>query len=228
VIGAIVVGRLLPETLPDGAAHPPSVAAMLRSYGIVVRNPGYLAYAGLAAGSFAGLFAWISAASFVLQDLFGLTPLWFGVYFAIGSVGYMCGTAIAARLVGSLGLNATIGIGSVALALGGLGTVLSVALDLTSALTLVVPVAVYLAGMGMVLPQSIAGAMQPFPERAGAASSLLGFFQQSGAALCGAVVVWLLGKSAWPLAGTVAVMGCATLLLWLLTRRVREGAGKAG
>jgi DHA1 family bicyclomycin/chloramphenicol resistance-like MFS transporter len=182
----------------------------------------------LAAGSFAGLFAWISAASFVLQNLFGLTPLWFGVYFAIGSVGYMCGTAIAARLVGSLGLNATIGIGSVALALGGLGTVLSVSLDLTSALTLVVPVAVYLAGMGMVLPQSIAGAMQPFPERAGAASSLLGFFQQSGAALCGAFVVWLLGKSAWPLAGTVAVMGCATLLLWLLTRRVREGAGKAG
>jgi hypothetical protein len=46
--------------------------------------------------------------------------------------------------------------------------------------------------------------------------------------LCGAVVVWLLGKSAWPLAGTIAVMGCATLVLWLLTRRVREGAGKAG
>ena len=40
--------------------------------------------------------------------------------------------------------------------------------------------AIYLAGLGMVLPQSIAGAMTPFPERAGAAPSLLGFVQQSG------------------------------------------------
>ena len=48
--------------------------------------------------------------------------------------------------------------------------------------------AIYLAGLGMVLPQSIAGAMTPFPERAGAASALLGFVQQTVAALCGAIV----------------------------------------
>ena len=53
--------------------------------------------------------------------------------------------------------------------------------------------------------------MTPFPERAGAASALLGFIQQSAAALCGAVVGWLLGESAWPLAAAVAAMGCATL-----------------
>ena len=78
--------------------------------------------------------------------------------------------------------------------------VAAVALGLTSAVSLVLPMAIYLAGLGMVLPQSIAGAMTPFPERAGAASSLLGFIQQTVAALCGAVVGWLLGESAWPLA----------------------------
>ena len=52
----------------------------------------------------------------------------------------------------------------------------------------------------MVLPQGIAGGLTPFPERAGAASSLFGFVQQSIAALCGAVVGALLGRSAWPLA----------------------------
>jgi DHA1 family bicyclomycin/chloramphenicol resistance-like MFS transporter len=86
--------------------------------------------------------------------------------------------------------------------------------------------ALYLAGLGMVLPQAIAGAMTPFPERAGAASALLGFVQQSIAALCGAAVGALLGSTAWPLAGMVAAMGCATLLLWLATGAVRAGVPK--
>ena len=59
----------------------------------------------------------------------------------------------------------------------------------------------------MVLPQGIAGAMTPFPERAGAASSLFGFVQQSAAAVCGAAVGWFLGHDAWPLALGVACDG---------------------
>jgi MFS transporter, DHA1 family, multidrug resistance protein len=86
--------------------------------------------------------------------------------------------------------------------------------------------ALYLAGLGMVLPQAIAGAMTPFPERAGAASALLGFVQQSAAALCGALVGALLGSTAWPLAGMIAAMGCATLGLWIATRAVRARAVK--
>jgi divalent metal cation (Fe/Co/Zn/Cd) transporter len=50
---------------------------------------------------------------------------------------------------------------------------------------------------------------------------LLGFIQQSIAALCGALVGWLLGENAWPLAAAVAAMGCATLVIWLATRRLR-------
>ena len=87
-----------------------------------------------------------------------------------------------------------LGIGGCACAAGGLGMVVAVAFGLTSSLSLVLPIAVYLAGLGMVLPQGIAGAMTPFPERAGAASSLFGFVQQSAAALCGAVVGWFLGS----------------------------------
>jgi DHA1 family bicyclomycin/chloramphenicol resistance-like MFS transporter len=195
---------------------------MLGSYKIVARNPVYLAYLGLASTSYAGLFAWISSASFVLQDLYGLTPFAFGFYFAIGSVGFLMGTSLAAKLVVGQGLDRTIGFGGLALSLGGLGVVAVVAFNIASALWIVLAVAVFLVGLGMVLPQSIAGAMQPFPERAGAASSLFGFVQQSAAAICGAIVVWLLGTTAWPLAGAMALMGCATLLLWVLTRRVRR------
>jgi len=220
LFGAGVIWMLLPETL-SRRAEPLSASSMLKSYGVVARNPAYLAYLGLASTSYAGLFAWISGASFVLQNLYGLTPFDFGVAFALGSVGYMTGATLAARMVVRLGLDRTIGFGGCACAAGGLGMVATVALGLTSAISLVLPMAIFLAGLGMVLPQSIAGAMTPFPERAGTASALLGFVQQSVAALCGAVVGALLGANAWPLAIAVAVMGCATLVLWILTRSLR-------
>jgi len=50
--------------------------------------------------------------------------------------------------------------------------------------------------------------------------------QQSASAVCGALVGMLLGQSAWPLVLAVAAMGCASMLLWILTRGVRARAGK--
>jgi DHA1 family bicyclomycin/chloramphenicol resistance-like MFS transporter len=221
LLGAAVVWRLLPETLAQRAAEPVSPSSMLNSYRVVARNPTYLSYVGMASASYAGLFAWISGASFVLQNLYGLTPFSFGLAFAIGSIGYMIGATLAARLVIRFGLDFTLGIGAGACAAGGLAMMAALAFGLTSAISLVLPVALYLAGMGMVVPQSFAGALTPFPERAGAASSLLGFTQQTAAGLCGAVVGALLGANAWPLATAVAAMGCATFVLWMMTRALR-------
>src|SRR6202158_3510390 len=98
LVGAAIVWPLMPETLALRAAEPLSLSTMLKSYRVVARNPAYLAYLGLASTSFGGLFAWISGSSFVLQNLYGLSPFRFGIAFAVGSVGYMSGTTLAARL----------------------------------------------------------------------------------------------------------------------------------
>jgi DHA1 family bicyclomycin/chloramphenicol resistance-like MFS transporter len=224
--GSAIVWALLPETLNRRAAEPVSLLSMLRSYRLMARNPAYLSYLAITSASYAGLFAWISGSAFVLQDLYGLAPFDFGVAFALGSVGYMAGSLLAARLVIKLGLDGVLGLGGCACAAGGLAMVAAVAFGLVSSMSLVLPMAVYLAGLGMVLPQGIAGAMTPFPERAGAASSLFGFTQQTLAAVCGAAVGWFLGQSAWPLATGVAAMGCATLSLWVTTRELRARAAK--
>jgi len=96
-----------------------------------------------------------------------------------------------------------------------------VALGLPHVAWLVGAMTIYIAGMGFVLPQTMAGALTPFPDRAGTASSVMGFVQQSSAAIAAATIGLYLGQSAWPVAGTVATMGCLALLIWTLTRRVR-------
>ena len=146
VAGAGIVWAVLPETLNIRATEPVSLSSMFRSYRVVARNPAYLAYLGITSASYAGLFVWISGAAFVLQDLYGLAPFDFGVAFALGSLGYMTGSALAARMVVKLGIDGVLGIGGVACAAGGLGMVAAVAFGLTSSLSLVLPVAVYLAG----------------------------------------------------------------------------------
>jgi MFS transporter, DHA1 family, multidrug resistance protein len=93
-----------------------------------------------------------------------------------------------------------------------------VLLRLSSPLALAGPIAVYLCGLGFALPQAMAGALSPFADRAGAASSLLGFLQQTFAAALGILIGHTLGASALPLALTIAGMGCIALVLALCKR----------
>jgi DHA1 family bicyclomycin/chloramphenicol resistance-like MFS transporter len=221
IIGAIV-WKLLPETLRDPASEPVTVASFFRGFGAFLADARYLAYLGILCCSFAGLFAWISGSSFVLQQIYGQSPFEFGVAFGVSCAGYLVGTLIAAKLVMRSGLGFTIGVGVLAQALGGLVMLLAVAFGLASPLWILSAIALYLFGLGFTAPQAMAGALTPFPDRAGAASSLFGFVQQSWSAIVGAAVGHMLGASALPLAAVIAVMGVAALAIWAMTRRIRR------
>jgi len=221
LIAAFFVWRKLPETLKVPTPGPFSLRAIFGGYAEIIRNRAVLAYVGMLAVSFAGVFAWISGSSFVLQDIYGLSALSFGLAFAAASGGYLAGTTVATRIVLRLGLDRTIGIGAAALALGGLGAIAAIPLGGASPIPLTAAMALYAAGMGLVQPQTVAGAMMPFPQRAGTASSLLGVSQMVCAALSGVIVGHLIGTSAWPVAIPLALTGCVTLLLWVLSRGVR-------
>jgi DHA1 family bicyclomycin/chloramphenicol resistance-like MFS transporter len=91
----------------------------------------------------------------------------------------------------------------------------------TSPIALALPMALYLCGLGLAMPQAMAGALTPFPERAGAASSLLGFLQQVVGSSIGILVGQTLGESALPLAAIIACMGSLALALALVRRSMR-------
>jgi DHA1 family bicyclomycin/chloramphenicol resistance-like MFS transporter len=212
---------LLPETLRP-RAH--AAAGLLASLAVVARHRVARIFIGVITASYAGLFAYISGAPFVLQDLLGLSPVGFGLSFAIASVGYISGTSLAARIVTRVGLERTIGWGVIALAAGGLARVGATALAPGAVAGIVVPMTIYLFGLGLAMPQALAGALQPFPERAGAASSLIGCLQQAVAASTGAVVAHAIGATAWPLTIAIALGGCLSFAIWIATQRLRSAA----
>jgi MFS transporter, DHA1 family, multidrug resistance protein len=228
VIAILMAGRLLPETLQRRGGEPFSVSFLVKGYGFVLRHRGFLAYLGILAVSYAGLFAWISGAAVVLEGVYGMSAVTFGFTFALGAAGYMAGATMAARLVLRLGLDRMIGLGVTLLAAGGLSLAAVVAAHIHNGIWLVVTMALYLAGLGLAMPQAMAGALTPFPDRAGTAASLLGLVQQTLAATTAAIVGDYLGQSAWPVAGVVVVSGCLAFLLWALTRRLRAPEPQSG
>jgi DHA1 family bicyclomycin/chloramphenicol resistance-like MFS transporter len=222
-LGAVLlVTLLLPETMNRRVQEPISLGSILRGYGGFLRHRGFRVYLAIVAASYGGLFAWISGSSFVLQDLYGLSPLAFGLVFAAATLGYGAGALIATKLVGRIGIDRTIVCGGFALAAGGLAMVAAVVMELGSPIALALPVALYLCGLGLAMPQAMAGALAPFPERAGAASSLLGFLQQVLASAIGVAVGQMLAHSALPLALVIAAMGVLALLLALFKHGTRS------
>jgi DHA1 family bicyclomycin/chloramphenicol resistance-like MFS transporter len=216
----VTAWRKLPETLKYPAPEPVTVRTMLKVYRSLLKRRDFLLYAGIVTVCYTGLFAWLSSASFILQDLYGLTPLAFAFYFLPSALGYLIGTSIASRIVSRIGIERTIGFGAAALLAGGTTMLITLAVAPASVLSVVLPAALYIIGLGLTFPQAMAGGLTPFPDRAGAASSLLGFIPQFFAGVAGVTVVAMLGTTAWPLAIALTVMGALALLLWLMVRRI--------
>ncbi len=214
---------LLPETNKRKQAEPISFAGVFGSFAIVARNRAYLSYLGMQACSYNGLFGFVSASSIVLQGSYGLTPVQFGFVFACCSCSYVAGAFIGARLVSRRGLEGMIGLGVAFLCAGGVAQILGVVAFPHAIAAVVVPDMVYFMGVGFLLPNTIAAALTPFPERAGAASSLMGFAQMTSGAIVGTITGAALGSGALPLAVVTSCAGVGAFSIFHLTKGARAG-----
>ncbi len=218
---ALVILTRLPETIRARSTEPLSFLAVLRGFRHLLRDRAYRVYVAFSALAYGGLFAFISGSSFVLQGVYGLSEIPYAFSFGFVVLGFIGGTFCAQRLVVRRGLDGTIGLGVAALAAGGTLMLTLVAAGMPSSLAVSVPMALYGLGVGLTMPQAMAAAMGPFPDRAGAASSLLGICQMSFAALVGIGLGQFLGRSALPLPIAIAAAGILALALFHGTKRIR-------
>jgi DHA1 family bicyclomycin/chloramphenicol resistance-like MFS transporter len=96
-------------------------------------------------------------------------------------------------------------------------------------LAVVVPMFFYMIALMMTMPQSAAGALTPFPQIAGAASSLLSFVQFVIASTGALVVGLTFDGTVRPMATTIAVSALIAVaaFAWVLPR-APDGRRDAG
>lgn len=215
---ALMVAMSLDETLPHARRQSAAPLAILRSYRRLLADRRFLKYLAIATVAFCGLFAFVSGSSFVLQGLYGYSPIAYGLCFGAMAGGYVAGSLTGGRLVRRIGIDGTLRFGGFCAALGGL-LMLSGLLMTPSAMAIVLPVVIYGFSMGATMPQAMAGALTPFPDIAGTASSLLGFLQSFAGALAGLYVGHGVEASALPMVGIIAAGGVLSFVIAMSGRR---------
>lgn len=219
---AIVSKQKLPETLPKPLDEPFSLMAILRTFRALILDRRFTPFAALNGVTYCGLFAFISASSFVFQLQFGLDAVQFAFVFLTVVCGFIIGGFVSQRLALRYSGRNLLVVGGCLQAFGGLSMLLMTWGFTPSTLGIMLPMLVYTMGQGFTFPQSMAGAMMPFPERAGSASSLLSIVQMSSASIAGAIVGRLIDNGPMVLAIAVALCGVGALTILPFIRQHQE------
>jgi DHA1 family bicyclomycin/chloramphenicol resistance-like MFS transporter len=211
----------LPETLPPDKKRRWSFFGMLTDFSSLLGHLVYLRYLGAIFLSYGGLFAIISGSSFVFQNHFELNELQFVFAFSVCVTGYIAGTLAGARLSKFHDIESLAFMGTVFLALSGVAMILLSFISDQQVWHLLLPLFVSMVGVGLVMPQSMAGALTPFPQMAGTASSLMGFLQNGFAAFIGIFAAWAITINPNALAWIIGATGLLNFAISLAYRRFK-------
>ena len=201
-----------------------SFTAQVRSYPELLRSPrfwGYVLCAAFASGAF---FAFLGGASFVADNVFGLSPVWTGIALGAPAIGYVAGNFLTGRYTVRIGINRMILIGSLITVVGMGVSLLLGLLGQTSALLFFGFCTTVGLGNGLVMPNATAGMLSVRPHLAGTASGLGGAILIGGGAALSAVAGMLLvpGSGTLPLQFIMfATAICAWLSILMVIRRQR-------
>lgn len=210
--------RVLPETLPPEQRRPGALRKTTATFGGLVRDRAFFGYALVLGFGTATLVGYVAGAPFVLQNVYGVSPQLYGVFFGVGAVAMIAGSQLNARLLARFGSRRLLcsAVGSMLL----FGALLMVAVLGHLGLGPVTVCLVLLMGSFGFLPaNAVALGMHAHPEIAGSASALLGLAQYGIAGLV-TPLVGIGGKdTAIPMAAVILGLGIATAVtLATLTR----------
>ena len=195
----------LPETLarPDLAATRPRT--IVANYARLLRSRTYVGFMLVAAFGFSGLFAFLAGSAFVFVSVMGESEQRFGVLFGVVMLGNIVGATIGSRVVRRIGIERLVRTGTALMLAAGLALGVLAFLGTEHPLAIVVPMFVFMVTFTMTMPPATAGALTPFPEIAGSASSLLMFCQFVVASTAALAVGFALDRTTRPMAYAIAV-----------------------
>ena len=213
----------LPETrglnVPPGAQQ-----GFFRDLAGLARSAKFLGYVCVGSFGSSTFFVFLGGGPHVVVTLMERSSAEFGVWFAIGSIGYMAGNFVASRLSTRFGIDRLIwwGIGMEILG-AAMSTVLSIYALHWGPIIVFGPQMIISFGNGLLLPGAIAGAISIRPQAAGTAAGITGFAQMALGAAVTQYAGTLLAESptAIPMSVFMAVLVAALAASFLLLARRR-------
>jgi DHA1 family bicyclomycin/chloramphenicol resistance-like MFS transporter len=216
----LAVALRLQETAPPATPGALKPFALVSNWGVILRNPTFLAWSALSVASYAGLFTFLASSSFVFIKVLGLTRTEYGLVMFSMSFTFILGTFMCRRLLPRLGVQRSVAIAG-ALTLAG-GTVLGglAWAGVRGVWAIMLPYYVFMLAHGVHQPCAQSGAVSPFPQAAGAASALNGFLMMLAAFAVGSWVGARLDGTVFALTNGVWFWSaCIAATAWTLVQK---------
>ena len=227
LIGAgilVITLQTFPETLPVAHRTQGGWTRTMRDYRTLVTDAAFLGAVLNQGFLYAALFAYLAGATFVLQGIYGLTPLGYALAFGLNSAGFMVFGWLAGRLAERWSLRGTLVAGIMVAGLGAAGLLAS---GLAAMPLWVVIVSLFALAVGVAItsPPATTLALADHPRMAGTASSLLGMVRFGFGGIAAPLVGVAGATSILPLGVvTVTAVALAAVAVVVLTRRSAPAA----
>jgi DHA1 family bicyclomycin/chloramphenicol resistance-like MFS transporter len=227
LIGAgilVITLQTFPETLPVAHRTQGGWTRTMRDYRTLVTDAAFLGAVLNQGFLYAALFAYLAGATFVLQDIYGLTPLGYALAFGLNSAGFMVFGWLAGRLAERWSLGGTLVAGVVVAGLGA-GGLLASGLAAMPLWVVIVSLFALAVGVAITSPPATTLALADHPRMAGTASSLLGMVRFGFGGIAAPLVGVAGATSILPLGVvTVTAVALAAIAYVVLTRRSAPAA----
>lgn len=222
IFSAVVIAMVfwkIPETLSAENRQPLHFKSTIKNYVQLCCNSEAMGLIFAGAFSFSGMFAFLTAGSFVYIDIYGVTPNEFGYLFGLNIVAMIAMTSLNGRVVKKVGSHAMLRFGLFVQLLAGIG--LFVGWLMGVGLWGTVPfVVLFVGSISTIGSNSMGLLLSGYPRMAGTASSLAGTLRFGTGSLVGALVAAMPSDVTWPMVFVMA--GCSVLsasFYWILGRK---------
>ena len=215
VVGLITLAislRELPETLKPENVQSLHPQRMMANFWSILKHREFLAYA-LPNGTMLFVhYAFLSSASFILIEVYGVSEVGFGLYYLMVNAGYISGTMLGTKWRKN-GFAHSVGMSAFLMVFSAVANLFFNFTGWETPFTLCFFYSFAAFGAGLFMPVLVNGSLHNFPEKSGTASSLMGFVQMIGGALGSALLGAIYDGSARPM---VIVIMAMTLLMYAI------------
>lgn len=216
MVGATLLHFKIAESAPEEYRHPKSIKTILNDYRALLKDSKFLGYTLACTFSYSGLICFLSVSAFVIIEYFGVPVKSFGLLFVFVVAGYLSGTLIGGRLSDHMGYRKLVGLGSMVCLVAGVVMLLLAEFYPVHVTIIVLPMMLFMVGVGLVMPHAMAGALAHYPHMAGSASGLFGFFQMTIAGGIGVIVGHSYDGTPVTMSAMIAIMGLLTVVTYFL------------
>lgn len=214
----IAVLFLLPDTLPEEKRAKGGLFQTLKTFKGLLSDRFFMGISFTQAFMMAGMFAYIAGSPFILQNLYGVSPQEFSLFFALNGLGIIAAAQLTGRLAAKFEEINLLRAGIFYGAIGGIGLIFVVWMEL-SIVYMAIALFMIVSSVGVISTTSFSLAMEAQGDAAGSASAFLGLLPF----IAGGIVSPLVGiagdTSAFPMLLIIVICHLFAIVCYTFARK---------